>query len=43
MGDSIDNYTKKRANECTLTDVSAIYSMIAKFNAHELELGIGEK
>ncbi len=43
LGDSIDDYTKKRANECTLTDVSAIYSMIAKFNAHELELGIGEK
>lgn len=43
LGDSIVSYTNEKAKNYTLTDVSTIYSMIAKFNAHELELGIGEK
>ena len=42
VGDSVIDYTKK-AKDYTITDVSTIYSMIARFNAHELELGIGEK
>lgn len=43
LGDSIVNYTKEKARNYTLTDLSTRYSMIARFNAHELEMGKGEK